>query len=217
MPFHDQYTANDGLYARLVALAYDPFMQYFERRFMGRRRRELLTGLQGNILEVGAGTGANFPYYDPRASVLALEPSGAMLARARRKLKKGEHSASIRLLQAGIDTPGISLHFPDGGFDAIVLTLVLCTVPAPEAAIARFQDWLRAGGRLYVLEHIIDDRQPVRSLQQGIDPLWKHLAAGCHLTRPTDELLKRGGFLPEWERYYQRGIRFYHAVLRAAT
>ena len=213
---HDHNRAvPDSWYDRLIAWLYDPITKYFERGFMGRRRRELLAGLQGNILEVGAGTGANFDHYPPGARVLAIEPSAAMLQRAaeKRAALAAEH-ADIRLLHAGIGDPEVAGYVPKDGFDAIVLTLVLCTIPDPKAAIATLQGWLRPSGRLYVLEHIIHESQPGRTLQQFADPVWTELAAGCHLTRPTDELLKQGGFRAEWEAYHQRGLRFYQAVMK---
>ncbi len=215
MSHYDNRTVPDGWYDRLIARFYDPFTNYFERGFMGRRRRELLAGLQGSILEVGAGTGANFDHYPPGASVLAIEPSAAMLQRAaeKRAALTAKH-ADIRLLHAGIGDPEVSRYVPESGFDAIVLTLVLCTIPDPRAAITTLHEWLRPGGRLYVLEHIINASQPGRTLQQCADPVWTQIAAGCHLTRPTDELLKQGGFRPEWETYYQRGLRFYQAVMK---
>ncbi len=132
MSHYDNRTVPDGWYDRLIARFYDPFTNYFERGFMGRRRRELLAGLQGSILEVGAGTGANFDHYPPGASVLAIEPSAAMLQRAaeKRAALTAKH-ADIRLLHAGIGDPEVSRYVPESGFDAIVLTLVLCTIPDP--------------------------------------------------------------------------------------
>mgnify|MGYP006300184947 FL=1 len=211
------HSVPDRWYLRLLARFYDPIMRPFERRFAGPRRRELLHGLQGRVLEVGAGTGANFDHYPPGVSVLAIEPSAAMLRRAaeKREALPAGH-ADIRLLHAGIGDPEVAAYVPEKGFDAIVLTLVLCTIPDPRAAIATLHAWLCPGGRLYVLEHIINESQPGRALQQCADPVWTQMAAGCHLTRPTDELLKQGGFRPEWETYYQRGLRFYQAVMKPA-
>lgn len=215
MSHYDNRAVPDGWYDRLIAWLYDPFTNYFERGFMGRRRRELLAGLQGDVLEVGSGTGANFDHYPPGVSVLAIEPSAAMLQRAAEKRDAlAARHADICLLHAGIGDPEVAVYVPEKGFDAIVLTLVLCTIPDPQAAIATLREWLRPGGRLYVLEHIINESQPGRALQQCADPVWTQVAAGCHLTRPTDELLKQGGFRPEWETYYQRGLRFYQAVMK---
>lgn len=216
MSHSDNHSAPDRWYPRLVAYMYDPIMRTFERRFAGPRRRELLHGLRGRVLEVGAGTGANFDYYPAEASVLAIEPSAAMLQRAAAKLNALSRPGNIRLLHAGIGDPRVARFRPERGFDAIVLTLVLCTIPYPEAAMASLHRWLHPRGRLYVLEHIIEKRGPGRILQKAIDPLWCKLAAGCHLTRPTDQLLRRAGFRPEWENYYQRGLRFYQAVLKKA-
>ena len=89
------------LYSRLVAHFYDPIMRGMENSFLETRRRELLRHAQGKILEVGAGTGANFHLYSSQAQVLAVEPSGAMLKYARRRLAQGTAKAHIELLEAG--------------------------------------------------------------------------------------------------------------------
>lgn len=206
-------TPRDTLYDRLLAWVYDPVMRQAEQRFLQKRRRELLSGIRGKVLEVGAGTGINFPLYPPDASVLAIEPSGAMLNRARQRLADHPAPASIQLLQTGVEDPTLREHVPGEGFDSIVLTLVLCTLPDPDQALRHFHQWLRPGGRLHVLEHIASDRQPARAIEHAATPVWKHLAGGCHLNRPTDHLLREAGFTPEWEAYYRKGMTFYQGVL----
>ena len=204
---------SDTLYSRLVARVYDPFMEDLEQRFLIHKRRELLQGLRGNILEVGAGTGVNFPLYAPEARVLAIEPSENMLRYARRRLEGPDIRAAIELVHAGVGDEA-AIRPPAGGFDAIVCTLVLCTIPDAEAAVDNFRRWLAPGGRLCVLEHIISERPAPRILQKLVNPVWKACAEGCHLTRQTDELLKEKGFAAEWEEYFVKGLLFYRAVMR---
>lgn len=209
MPVPSFYSFPHSLYARLVARFYDPVMRGMEERFLREKRRQLLTGTSGRILEVGAGTGANFELYPPGAEVLAIEPSGAMMRHARKKLNKLKSGARIELLEAGVEERRVAEAVPAGGFDFIVCTLVLCTVPDLKGAIRRFRQWLRPGGQLLVIEHIHDNRQPNRWLQSAVTPAWKHLAEGCHLDRPTDELLKTGGFRVVEEAYFYRWVPFY--------
>lgn len=196
-------------YRRLLATLYDPFMTYFEAAFLRAERADLLRDLRGRVLEIGAGTGANFPHYPAEAQVWAVEPSGPMLTRARRRIPSGQ---SIKLIQAGIED--IELDFPPGHFDAIVCTLVLCTVPDPAGALARCRQWLRPGGELRVLEHIRSPHSRRARWQDRLTPAWRCLADGCHLNRPTDQWLRTAGFQAEAETYTLRGVTWYRARLK---
>ena len=200
-----------SLYNRLIARFYDPFMEEIEKKVLFPKRQNLLKDLQGNILEVGAGTGVNFPFYSKEASVLALEPSGAMLSYASQRMKRSNVQAEIYLLQAGIGYKGVENSFPRGGFDAIVCTLVLCSVPNLEQAIADLRSWLKPGGQLVVLEHIQVASGWRRYFYKAFNPVWNLFSAGCNLTRDTDRQLKAEGFLVEWEHYFQLGMPFYEA------
>lgn len=195
-------------YAPIFARVYDPFMEKLEERILLPRRKALLAPLTGNILEVGAGTGINLPLYSPQARVLAIEPSVPMLRQAQERLRNTRVQADIRLLHAGI---GDDFPLPEGGFDAIVCTLVLCTIPEPDAAVQRIKTMLAPQGQLAVLEHISARRTRNRFLQKLINPCWKQVAEGCHLTRHTDKRLRQHGFLPEGETYFTKGLRFYQA------
>jgi len=196
-------------YAPIFARVYDPFMEKLEARILYPRRRALIEHLSGNILEVGAGTGINLPLYAPQANVLAIEPSVPMLRKAQDRMTQRPVPANVRLLHAGI---GDTFPVPAGGFDAIVCTLVLCTIPRPDAAVEHIKEMLAPDGQLVVLEHIAARHSGNRFLQRLINPCWKHLAEGCHLTRDTDKLLHRHGFLPKGETYFTKGLRFYQAT-----
>jgi SAM-dependent methyltransferase len=204
----------DTLYTRLFAKLYNPVMEKLEARLLMDMRRALLTQAHGRVLEVGAGTGVNFPLYDASAQVLAIEPAQAMAKQAAALLQelKAPH---IQLLEAGVGDAEVSAQLGEDMLDTIVSTLVLCTIPDLEQALQHFRKWLRPGGQLLVLEHIHDDRQPQRWIQSAVTPVWKHLAEGCYLNRRTDELLKDYGFAVETEDYhYTRWVPFYSAVLR---
>ncbi len=205
---------SDTWYSSLVARLYDPVTSGAEESFFKECRRQLLSDLSGHVLEVGAGTGANFGHYPAEAKVLAIEPSDAMVEQAEKKLLDSAVQADILLVRAGIGDKMVASRVPAEGFDAIVFTLVLCTIPDPARAIERVKSWLAPAGRLLVLEHIADDRPTVRRIEQLVNPVWKKLAEGCHLTRQTDQLLKEAGFQPAWEKYFHRGLLFYQAEMK---
>ena len=204
----------DNWYRRLVARFYDRFLADLEERVLVYKRTELLGDLQGQVLEIGAGTGANFPHYPAGAKVLAIEPSAGMLAYAQKKLQHHQIAAHIELLQAGVGDTVVADRLPPDSLDAIVATLVLCTIPDPEAALRHFHRWLKPEGRLYILEHIRSAVPSTQLIQDLANPLWKHLADGCHLNRATDQTLRALGFIPVWERYFTKGLPFYQAVMK---
>lgn len=203
-----------GPYARLFSRMYDPAMRSLENKVLQQRRSELLHNLSGHVLEVGAGTGINFSLYPAGVRVTGCEPSLPMLSLADERLEHASVKADIHLVHAGIGDEALEAHIPDSGLDAVVFTLVLCTIPDPLAAIRRVERWLKPGGRLLVLEHIGSDHPAGRFLQRMLEPVWTPLAEGCRLTRKTDELLREAGFEAEWERYFTVGIRFYQASLK---
>lgn len=204
-------------YSRLVALAYDPFMRRFEERILQRYRKQLLGNLQGKILEVGAGTGVNFSLYPAEAEVWAIEPSPAMLQRAKKKLEAHPPQACIHLHLAGVEDPVLEELTTEGGFDAIVFTLVLCTIPDPEKAISNARRWLKPDGEFVLLEHIGSAEPASRRWQNILNPFWTRFVDGCNLNRDTDQLLRNHGFIPDWEYYFVKGLPFYVARGRFAT
>ncbi len=204
---------SDHWYARLFAMGYDPFMRKFEDRILTRYRKQLLAPMQGKILEIGAGTGVNFPFYPSGAEVWAIEPSASMMDRARKKLEAHPPQADIRLILAGVHDPDLDLLTQQAQpFDAIVCTLVLCTIPDAVQAVTDIKRWLKPGGKLLLLEHIHAPHPPMRRWQDWLNPIWKRFGEGCNLNRPTDQTLREYGFLPEWEHYFTKGIPFYVAV-----
>lgn len=176
--------------SRLFAAIYDPFMRKTEEACLVTWRRELLSGLSGRVLEIGAGTGANLPHYPPAVTSLVLaEPDAHMLARLRPRAPAG-----AEVLRASCDR----LPLPDASVDAVVSTLVLCSVPDPARALRELSRVLRPGGTLVFLEHVAAAEGSSRlTWQRRIEPVWKHVAGNCHLTRPTEESLRVAGFVVE--------------------
>jgi ubiquinone/menaquinone biosynthesis C-methylase UbiE len=140
-------TQRPPVYDRLAA-HYDRFVGPLERRLLARLRRRAFAELpaRGLLLEVGAGTGANFPLYPREASVAATDVSAEMLRRARQKPCR----ASLRLVQARAE----ELPFAGSAFDAALATLVFCSVESPARAFAELRRVVRPGGRVVLVEHV---------------------------------------------------------------
>ncbi|MFE7181290.1 class I SAM-dependent methyltransferase [Streptomyces erythrochromogenes] len=166
-------------------------------------RRRVCAGLAGEVVEIGFGSGHNVPFYPPGVTgVAAIEPSDLGWSLAADRVR----ASRVPVRRAGPD--GRSLPFADGTFDAALSTWTLCTIPDPLAALREVRRVLRPGGGLHFVEHGLapagDPR--VRRAQRRIEPLHKRLCGGCHLTRPTVDLLTAAGFtVTELDVFYQEG------------
>lgn len=181
------------MWARIFALVYDPFVAVAERRGLARQRRRLLSALEGRVLEIGAGTGLNVPHFGPGADVVYTEPDPHMARRLRRH--------GVEVVEAGAE----SLPFPDATFDAVVSTLVLCTVPDVAASLAEIRRVLKPGGRLLFVEHV--RAEPGSSLERWQHRLhrpWKAFACGCHCNRDLLSSLRAAGFAADVEHHEWR-------------
>jgi ubiquinone/menaquinone biosynthesis C-methylase UbiE len=162
-----------------------------ERRGATEHRRQLLKGLHGTVLEIGAGHGLNFPHYPPTVSeVIAIEPEPTLRAHA----ADAAASAPIPVrIMAGVAD---DLPFDDQSVDAAVASLVLCSVPDQHRALAELHRVLKLGGELRFYEHVIPRCQPKRLLLQAADHsgLWPKIAGGCHPARDTTAAIEHGGF-----------------------
>lgn len=179
----------------IYAAVYDRMTAPAEAAGLGERRRELLAGARGRVLEVGGGTGHNLPWYSAATEVVVLEPDGAMRRRLAERLP--ECPVPARVVAAGIDHPDLAgLVVEDHAFDTVVCTLVLCTVPDLDAAARRIAGLLAPEGRLLFLEHV---RAPGARgvVQRLVTPLWRVLVPGCHLDRDPVPALRRAGLLPD--------------------
>jgi ubiquinone/menaquinone biosynthesis C-methylase UbiE len=169
----------------LMAAVYDRFMKVSEEACLGRWRADLLRDLSGEVLEVGAGTGSTLGLYPKAVTRLVMaEPDPHM----RRKLLEKRGTIEVS------DAPAEKLPFDQASFDAVVCSLVLCSVRDQAAALAEIARVLRPGGRLLFLEHVAADGKPERLKWQGrIEPVWKHLMGNCHLTRRTEAAIAAAG------------------------
>jgi SAM-dependent methyltransferase len=170
--------------SHLLAAMYDPFLALGERRGMSDARRALLGGAAGRVLEIGAGTGANLTAYPPDLDALVVtEPDPGMARRLMRNVAR--HRPDAQVLCVGAE----SLPFPDGAFDVVVSTLVLCTVPDPTAAVAEARRVLRPGGRLLYLEHVRAEDARLARRQDRLAAPWGAFASGCRCNQSTLDVL----------------------------
>ena len=156
-----------GVFARF----YDRAFARVEERGLRDARRRLLSGLSGRVLEVGAGTGLNLAHYPEGVTELVItEPEEAMA----RRLEAKPEAARARVVRASAD----ALPFPDGHFDGVACTLVLCTVPDPAAALREIRRVLKPGGRFAFLEHVRSEDPKWARRQDRINRLWRAFNLG---------------------------------------
>jgi ubiquinone/menaquinone biosynthesis C-methylase UbiE len=178
------YNLSMAIYPRIFAALYDLSFHRGERAGMADRRRRLLASARGRVLEIGAGTGLNLPFYTGAVSELVLTEPEEPMARRLAKRAAGRAIVSAR---------AEALPFPDASFDTVVSTLVLCTVEDPAAALAEARRVLRPGGRLLFIEHVRADGALAR-WQDRLEGVWRHVGNGCHANRDTLTTLSAHGF-----------------------
>ena len=157
-----------------------------EQRGNRELRREMLAGLSGRVLEVGAGTGLNFPHYPGSVSeVMAVEPEPYLRARA--ETAAGSAPAPVRVVN------GTAAELPagDAEFDAVVVSGLLCSVRNVPAALNEFGRVLRPGGQLRFYEHVRSRDPLFARYQQAADLAWPHLMGGCHVQRQTEATISQ--------------------------
>ncbi len=177
-----------------------------EQRGATAHRQRLLEGLRGTVVEIGAGHGLNFPHYPPEVTeVIAIEPEPTLRSHAETAAEGA--TVPIRVLAGVAD----ELPVADASADAVVTSLVLCSVPDQQHALAEIKRVLRPDGELRFYEHVVPRCQPKRLLLQVIDRsgIWPRIAGGCHPARDTTEAIMQAGFdIEEIERFGFSAQRF---------
>src|SRR6266540_265597 len=165
-------------------------------------RQRALASARGAVLEVGAGSGLNFPLYGADVSlVCAIDPSSELLNMARRRSKA---PFPIVLLRASAE----DLPFQDASFDTVVTTWTLCTIPNALNALREMNRVLKTAGHLLFVEHGLSPEHRVARWQDWLTPCWKSIGGGCHLNRKIDDLITAAGFrIDQLRMGYMRGPR----------
>lgn len=155
----------------------------------GEHRRQLLAGLRGRVIEVGAGNGLNFAFYPPSvAEVVAVEPEPYLRGLAQQAAQQAPYPVVV------VGGLAERLSFGDASFDAGVVSLVLCSVAQPNTSLRELHRVLRANAELRFYEHLQAETAGMRAVQRLIDLVHPLLAGGCHTGRPTLEAIERAGF-----------------------
>jgi ubiquinone/menaquinone biosynthesis C-methylase UbiE len=171
-----------------MALVNNPLFARWFARYGGRNeergnrelRKEMLAGLSGLVLEVGPGSGLNFPHYPSTVrEVVAVEPEPYLRSRA------VEAAVAAPVPIRVVDGTADELPAADGSFDAVVVSGLLCSVADPAAALGEFNRVLRPGGELRFYEHVRSRDVLFAAYQQAADLVWPHMLGGCHTQRQT--------------------------------
>lgn len=166
---------------------------------LGRHKRRLFANLPPTVVEIGPGTGANLRYYRPGTRLIAIEPNRHMHSPLRKAAQR--YGIELELREEGADATAL----PDASVDAVVSTLVLCTVPDPAATLREVRRILRPGGRFLFLEHVrAGQSHPVlRMVQRSVARPWRWFFEGCDVLRDTEATLARTGWAHlEVQRYH---------------
>jgi ubiquinone/menaquinone biosynthesis C-methylase UbiE len=170
----------DATWGRGFSAIYDRGLAATEEAGLREMRRDLLGAAGGRTIDIGAGTGANLALYPENLTELVLaEPDPYMLKKLQAKV--GETGVAVEVVAA----PAQSLPFADSSFDTAVFTLVLCTVPDPEAALAEAARILQPGGRLLFVEHVRAEDPGLARWQDRLERPWRFIGDGCHCNRDT--------------------------------
>lgn len=176
----------------VFARIYERLSQKLEAAGGAELRDRALVGLEGRVIEVGCGNGLNFPHYPSTVTeVVAIEPEQRLRAIA--TAATADAAIPIRVF----DGLAEQLPAPDASFDAGVVSLVLCSVDDPAAALAELRRVLRPGGELRFYEHVRARHPRMARVQRNFDRVWTHISGGCHTYRDTLAAISAAGFIVE--------------------
>ncbi len=167
-------------------------------------RAQYVPQARGKVLEIGIGTGLNLEFYDTDSVELTgLDPAEELTGHAKERAQQLELPINM------LGVSGESIPAEDKTFDALVCTWTLCSIPNVEGALKEMHRVVKPGGTLYFIEHGKAPDASVHRWQQRIEPVWKRIAGGCHLTRKADELIADAGFnITQTDSDYLPGPKF---------
>jgi ubiquinone/menaquinone biosynthesis C-methylase UbiE len=182
----------------LFARAYARIAAHEDARGGFENRQELLAGLSGRVVEVGAGIGSNFAHYPVGVKeVVAVEPEPYLRGKAEAAAVQAPVPISV------VDGVAERLPLEDESVDAGVASLVLCSVPDQAVALAELRRVIKPGGELRFYEHVISNRGSRRRFQRFMDAtIWPRMAGGCHMTRDTRKAMEQAGFMVQRSRRF---------------
>jgi len=157
---------------------------------MMKQRAKVVPEASGKVLELGVGMGLNLAFYDPAkvTGVTGVDPAPELRAAA----QAAPHDPKLKV--EVLDGTAEALPFPDRSFDCVVCTFTLCSVHTPAQALAEARRVLKPGGRFLFCEHGLAPEPGVAKWQRRVEPVWKRIAGGCHITRPITSAIEAAGF-----------------------
>ncbi len=152
-------------------------------------RKRYVSEAAGEVLEIGIGSGLNLAHYSEQVhSITGIDPAAELTTKAR------ERAADLAVPVEVLGLSGEEMPMENNSVDTIVCTWTLCSIPNPYRAVAEMRRVLRPQGKMIFVEHGRSDEAHIAKWQRRVEPLWKKIGGGCHLTRRADELLADGGF-----------------------
>lgn len=171
-----------------IAPFFDRVEGFLERLFLKRRRQILWSKVHGgHVLEVGVGTGNNFPFYPPDSQVTAVDFSQVMLKQARKKRNSNKIAVELVLMDVQ------SLCYADNSFDTVVASFVFCSVPKPIRGLQELYRVCKPGGQVLLLEHVISSN-PVKAIIMNLMNPLVALIIGANINRETVKNVQACGF-----------------------
>jgi ubiquinone/menaquinone biosynthesis C-methylase UbiE len=181
----------------LSDIIYDSFMLPLETFVLKKKRKTMFKDIEGNILEIGAGTGTNLSFYD----FDMISSYTVVDRRVSEKIRKFDFpkDKEIKFINSSVEF----LCFEDDTFDSIVFTLVFCSVDDPLKGLNEVKRVLKSGGRIYFMEHVMPEHSILKNLFNRLNSSWNKLANGCNLNRETADMIRDAGFeIETLERFF---------------
>ena len=190
-----------GLYSFYESRVFPHLMETMMKS-LGDLRAEALSQAEGDILEIGFGTGLNLPHYPPAVKSLhALDPMTALEEKVQGRIDQAPFPVTRHALPAD----GV-LPFTDAQFDTVTITWTLCTIPDPDTALREMRRILKPGGRMLFLEHGRSDKPSVAKWQDRFNPVQNVVGCGCNVNRKMDALIENAGFrMEQLDRFLAEG------------